>query len=60
MSRLSSLHPQQLPITVPLLFEKRYIILDNTSFHKGGNIREIIEEAGCEVWYLPALLTRFK
>ncbi|WP_309236612.1 CHAT domain-containing protein [Microcoleus sp. FACHB-672] len=25
MSRLSSLHPQQLPITVPLLFEKRYI-----------------------------------
>jgi len=29
------------------------VILDNASFHKGGNIREIIESAGCEVWYLP-------
>ncbi len=30
------------------------IIMDNASFHKGVYIKEIIEEAGCEIWYLPA------
>lgn len=30
------------------------IIIDNASFHKGESIREIIEKAGCELWYLPA------
>ena len=29
------------------------IIIDNASFHKGEYIREIIESAGCEIWYLP-------
>ena len=29
------------------------LIIDNASFHKGGRIEQMIEEAGCEVWYLP-------
>ena len=27
--------------------------MDNLSAHKGGKIREIIEERGCELYYLP-------
>ena len=30
------------------------VILDNARFHKGGQIIELIEDAGCEVVYLPA------
>ena len=33
--------------------ERGDIIIDNASFHKGEYIREIIESAGCEIWYLP-------
>lgn len=29
------------------------IIIDNASFHQGEHIRKIVEEAGCEIWYLP-------
>ena len=29
------------------------IICDNASFHKGGQIRELIEAAGCHLLYLP-------
>ena len=28
--------------------------MDNASFHKGGNIEKIIENAGCHLLYLPA------
>jgi len=41
------------PSLVAYLKPGDIVILDNASFHKGGNIREIIESAGCEVWYLP-------
>ena len=30
------------------------IVIDNASFHKGESIKEVVEEAGCEIWYLPA------
>ena len=30
------------------------VILDNASFHQGGRIRELIEQAGCFLLYLPA------
>jgi transposase len=33
--------------------EKGDVIIDNASFHKGDNIRAIVESAGCEIWYLP-------
>ena len=30
------------------------VILDNATFHHGGDVEEIIEEAGGKVMYLPA------
>lgn len=30
------------------------VILDNATFHKGEHISKLIEDKGCEVWYLPA------
>ncbi len=29
-------------------------MLDSLSAHKGGKVRELVEDAGCEVVYLPA------
>lgn len=29
------------------------IVVDNASFHQGESIRTLVEEAGCEIWYLP-------
>ena len=39
---------------IPQLKSGDIIILDNATFHKGQAIREILEEVGCEFWYLPA------
>ena len=38
---------------VPVLKPGQKLILDNASFHKGGRIEELVNAAGCEVWYLP-------
>jgi transposase len=38
---------------IPQLEKGDVIIIDNASFHKGENIRAIVESAGCEIWYLP-------
>ena len=38
---------------VPVLKPGQQLIIDNASFHKGGRIEELVQEAGCEVWYLP-------
>ena len=32
---------------------RRVVVLDNLSAHKVGRVREIVEEAGCEIAYLP-------
>jgi transposase len=37
----------------PSLREGQIVVMDNLSAHKGGRIREIIEERGCELMYLP-------
>lgn len=39
---------------LPKLKPGTLIILDNATFHKGESIRELVEAAGCELWYLPA------
>jgi transposase len=39
---------------IPQLNPGDIIIIDNATFHKGENIRKMVEEAGCEIWYLPA------
>jgi transposase len=38
---------------IPQLESGDIIVIDNASFHKGGNIRKIVEEAEMEIWYLP-------
>ncbi len=38
---------------LPQLEPGDIIIIDNASFHQGESIKEIVEEAGCEIWYLP-------
>jgi transposase len=39
---------------LPCLKAGQKVILDNATFHKGGHITKLIEDKGCEVWYLPA------
>ena len=38
---------------IPVLQPGQLIILDNATFHKGGIIRQLIEEAGWFLLYLP-------
>jgi transposase len=38
---------------VPTLIPGQIVILDNASFHKGGRVQELIEQAGCQLLYLP-------
>lgn len=38
---------------VPVLKEGQVIVMDNATFHKGGRIRQLIEQAGCRLLYLP-------
>lgn len=38
---------------LPQLEPGDIIIIDNASFHQGESIKEIVEGAGCEIWYLP-------
>jgi transposase len=37
----------------PSLRPGQVIVMDNLSAHKGGRVREIVEDAGCELAYLP-------
>ena len=38
---------------LPQLKPGDIIVIDNATFHKGQSIREIAQDAGCEIWYLP-------
>lgn len=38
---------------VPTLLPGQIVILDNATFHKGGRIQELIEQANCQLLYLP-------
>ena len=40
-------------VLVPTLRPGEVVVMDNLSAHKGGRVREIVEEAGCEVLYRP-------
>lgn len=39
---------------LPLLKAGQVVVMDNATFHKGGRIEQLIQQAGCEVLYLPA------
>ena len=40
-------------VLVPSLRPGQVVVMDNLSAHKGPRIRELIEEQGCELLYLP-------
>src|SRR4028119_1366881 len=39
---------------IPTLRPGQILIVDNATFHKGGNIIQLIEAAGCQLKYLPS------
>ena len=41
-------------VLAPTLRRGQVVVLDNLSAHKGERIRELIEERGCELIYLPS------
>ena len=38
---------------LPTLEPGQVVVMDNATFHKGGRIQELIQNAGCELLYLP-------
>ena len=38
---------------VPALRPGQVVVMDNLSAHKGGRVRELVEERGCEVLFVP-------
>jgi hypothetical protein len=40
---------------IPLLKAGQVLVIDNATFHKGGRIEQLIEDAGCKLLYLPWL-----
>jgi len=38
---------------IPVLKTGQVVVLDNATFHKGGQIIKLIEDAGCKLLYLP-------
>jgi transposase len=38
----------------PTLQAGQIVVMDNLSAHKTDRVRELIEERGCELWFLPA------
>jgi transposase len=41
-------------VLCPTLKEKQVVVMDNLSSHKGSRVRDLIEEKGCELIYLPS------
>ena len=41
-------------VLAPTLRKGQVVVMDNLSAHKGERIRELIEERGCELVYLPS------
>ncbi|MDJ0708368.1 MAG: IS630 family transposase [Leptolyngbyaceae cyanobacterium MO_188.B28] len=38
---------------IPVLKPGQKLVIDNATFHKGGEIEQLVKAAGCEIWYLP-------
>ena len=38
---------------LPVLKSGQVVIIDNATFHKGGQIKQLIESVGCQLLYLP-------
>ncbi|CAA9553189.1 hypothetical protein AVDCRST_MAG81-13 [uncultured Synechococcales cyanobacterium] len=42
---------------IPVLNPGQVVVMDNATFHKGGQIEQLIREAGAQVLYLPPLFS---
>ncbi len=40
-------------VLAPTLRPRQVVVMDNLSAHKGARVRELVEERGCELMYLP-------
>jgi transposase len=40
-------------VLAPTLREGQVVVMDNLSSHRGSRVRELIEQRGCELIYLP-------
>ena len=38
---------------LPILEAGQVLVMDNATFHKGGRIEQLIQDAGCKLLYLP-------
>ena len=47
-------------VLAPTLEARQVVIMDNLSAHKPAGVRELIEEQGCELIYLPAYSPDFR
>jgi hypothetical protein len=43
---------------LPTLEAGQFIVMDNATFHKGGRIQQLIQDAGCEILLLTTLFSR--
>jgi len=41
-------------VLCPALRPGQIVVMDNLSVHKSRSVRELVEEQGCELWFLPA------
>ncbi len=41
-------------VLCPTLKRGQVVVMDNLSVHKSKSVRELIEQSGCELWFLPA------
>jgi transposase len=40
-------------VLAPSLKAGQIVVMDNLSSHKGSRVKELVEERGCEILYLP-------
>ncbi len=41
-------------VLCPKLSPGRIVVMDNLSVHKSKRVRDLVEQNGCELWFLPA------
>jgi transposase len=41
-------------VLCPILRSRQVVVMDNFTAHKGERVKELIEQRGCELLYLPA------
>ena len=47
------LKPERETCLIKCLKPGQWLIIDNATFHKGGQIEQLIKQAGCHLLYLP-------